>query len=897
MNEGRYRVLVVDGNAADQEWLRRALSGGAQETFEATEARRGSIGLEAARAVPPDCIIVDHRLPDMDGMAFVTALRGERGDAPTAIVILTEHADGPVAVHAMRTGAHEYLVKGASPAEVRRAIRAAIERQARLRTSPYKVLIIDDSPEDRATYRRRLSKGPERFEFREAETGEDGMALARSFHPDCVLLDYQLPDMDGIEVVTTLLHERGHGNVAIIMLTGQGNETVAVRALKAGAEDYLAKGPGLESLPQAVRAAVEKVALRRRVDEQRRQIELHRNQLRVTLASIGDAVITTDRAGKVAFMNPVAETLTGWRSPAAQGRPLEEVFVIRNEETKKTVENSAERALREGVVLGLANHTVLIGNDGMERPIDDSAAPIRGESGETLGAVLVFRDVTERRRNEQSLLLQSRVLESMTEGVSVANESGVIFYTNPAEERMFGYERGELLGKHVTILNDYSPEENHRRMDNVLQQLKAGGTWTGEWHNRRKDGTTFTTYARITTLQTPSGTSFVCVQEDVSDRRRLEDELQRRVAELALADKRKDEFLAMLAHELRNPLAPLKNAVHVLKLRSGDWKTVDQVREMMERQIGHMGRLVDDLLDVSRITQGKITLKFERLDLARLVREAVGDHQNAFWSAQLSLGMQVPETPVWVTGDATRLTQVLDNFLTNAQKFTNVGGEIMVTVSTDGGHARLSVRDNGIGIEADVLPLIFHVFAQADKSLARSRGGLGLGLAIVKGLVELHGGQVWARSEGLGQGTEMVVELPLEQELPALAPASGPLRRPGGRHRILVIEDNNDAAESLRLLLDVSGYDVKLAHTGPDGVHAALDWRPDVVICDIGLPGMDGFAVARQLRQNSTIQHVRLIAVTGYGREEDAIKAKAAGFDDYLIKPADPERLLSKLDG
>jgi PAS domain S-box-containing protein len=895
MSERRYRLLVVEDSPEDRAAYRRALAGG-EEPFEVEEAEAGAAGLARCREAAPDCVLLDNGLPDMDAVEFLESLKGGRSEPPVPVVVVTGQGSESLAVRAMRAGAHDYLVKGAPAADIRRAVRAAMERQARLPDRPYRVLILDDSPEDRAAYRRRLSHGPDRFEFREAETGEEGLALFGQFRPDCVLLDYQLPDTDGIEVLAQLARECGGELPAVVVLTGQGNERVAVRALKAGAEDYLVKGPGLETLPQAVRSAVEKVALRHRVEEQRRELERHRNQLRVTLASIGDAVIATDPQGGVTFLNAVAERLTGWPTDEARGRPLPEVFAIINQQTRRPVENPALRALREGAIVGLANHTVLVARDGAERPIDDSAAPIRDENGVVYGSVLVFRDVTDRYRAEQSLLLQSRVLESMAEGVSVADESGVIFYTNPAEDRMFGYERGGLVGLHVTQQNDYPPEENARRVNEVIAQLKAGGAWTGEWRNRRKDGSVFTTHARITRLDVGGRGCFVCVQEDVSERHRLEDELQCRVNELALADRRKDEFLAMLAHELRNPLAPIKNALHVLKLRSGDWQTVDRVREMMERQVGHMGRLIDDLLDVSRITQGKIKLKLERLDLARLARECAADHRAEFEAARVALSVAAPETPVWVTGDATRLTQVVDNFLTNALKFTNPDGRVALAVGAAGGRATLSVRDTGIGIEPEFLPTIFDVFAQADKSLDRSRGGMGLGLAIVKGLVELHGGAVAARSEGLGRGTEMLVELPVEPEPQALSPAAGRRAGAGRPMRVLVVEDSRDSAESLRLLLEATGHEVRLAHSGDEGVRAALEWHPDAVVCDIGLPGMDGFAVARQLRRHPATAGVMLVAVTGYGRAEDAEKARESGFDDHLVKPADPGRLLEKLE-
>ena len=895
MAEPRYRILIVDDSTEDRKAYRRALARLTEREFDFLEAETGEEGLTLCRSTLPDCVILDHRLPDMDAVSFLASLCHGRTEPPVPVVVLTGQGNEAVAVRALKAGAQDYLVKGASEGEIQRAVGAAIERHVRPMDRTYRVLIIEDSPEDREICRRHLLQGPEQFEFMEAEVGEAGIALCRTFNPDCVLLDYGLPDMDGIEVLTRLNIEYGRDSLAIIMLTGQGNEALAVRALKAGAEDYFVKGPALDGLGQAVRSAVEKAALRRRLEEERREVERSRNELQVTLTSIGDAVISTDVRGGITFLNGVAESLTGWTSSEAAGRSLEEVFVIVNEDSRMAAENPALRALREGVVVGLANHTLLIARDGVERPIDDSAAPIRDEKGSVLGAVLVFRDVTERRRTEQSLLLQSRVLESMIEGVSVADENGVIFYTNPTEDRLFGYERGELSGRHVSVQNDYSPEENERRVSEVIQSLRDGGSWTGEWRNRRKDGSVFISFARITTLDVRGRQCLVCVREDITDRKDLEEELQRRISELAFAARRKDEFLAMLAHELRNPLAPIRNSLHVLKLKNGDWEAIDVVREIMERQVGHLGRLVDDLLDVSRITQGKVELKLERVDLARLVRQCAADHYTMFESAEITLNVESPETPVWVSGDATRLTQVLDNLLTNALKFTNPGGAVRISVAIEGELANVSVRDNGIGIPAELLSGVFDVFAQADKSLARSRGGLGLGLAIVSRLVTMHGGTVSARSEGHGRGSEIVFDLPLEQEPPPLTPAEARPRQAALRRRILVVEDNDDSAETLRMLLKLSGYEVRVAHTGTEGVRAAAEWLPDTVICDIGLPELDGFAVARCLRQEPSTAGIRLIALTGYGQPEDTMNAREAGFDDLLVKPADPDQLFQTL--
>jgi PAS domain S-box-containing protein len=365
------------------------------------------------------------------------------------------------------------------------------------------------------------------------------------------------------------------------------------------------------------------------------------------------------------------------------------------------------------------------------------------------------------------------------------------------------------------------------------------------------------------------------------------------------ADRRKDEFLAMLAHELRNPLAPIRNSLHILRMTGGDWSVVEQVRGMMERQAQHLGRLVDDLLDVSRITLGKMQVRRQRLDLVQIARQSVEAHRPAFAARQVALRLDCPETPVWVSGDATRLAQVLDNLLTNALKFTAEDGEVDVTIAAEQGcRTMVSVRDTGVGIEVDMLPRLFETFSQADRTLDRSQGGLGLGLAIVKGLAELHGGTVRAESAGLGQGSVFTVTLPQEQEPAALASApmtSGPA---AGHLRVLVVEDSQDAADSLSLLLRLFGYKVTVAYSGPEGVRAAAAERPDVVICDIGLPGMDGYRVAMALRDNPATAAARLIALTGYGQEEDRRRTREAGFDEHLVKPADPaavQRILAEV--
>jgi PAS domain S-box-containing protein len=373
----------------------------------------------------------------------------------------------------------------------------------------------------------------------------------------------------------------------------------------------------------------------------------------------------------------------------------------------------------------------------------------------------------------------------------------------------------------------------------------------------------------------------VGVVVDITERKQVEEALKE-------ADRRKDQFLFMLAHELRNPLAPIQNALHVLQQLGAPDPTVQQYQEMIERQVKHLTRLVNDLLEVNRAIRGRIELRRERLDLARLVRTAAADHRNAFDRAGLALDVAVPELPVWIMGDPTRLTQVLDNLLQNGLKFTERGGRVRVGLAVRCGEVEVVTRDTGVGIEPDVLPHIFEAFTQADRSLDRSRGGLGLGLSLVKRLVDLHGGEVRASSAGPGRGAEFLIRLPVEPEPAALSEMPTAPRPAGKRLRILVVEDSRDAADSLKMLLELYGYEVVVAYSRPDGVERTEAWRPNVVLCDIGLPGLDGYGVASELRRKSFTAKARLIAVTGYGSEEDRRRSQEPGFHAHLTKPVDP---------
>jgi signal transduction histidine kinase/DNA-binding response OmpR family regulator len=361
------------------------------------------------------------------------------------------------------------------------------------------------------------------------------------------------------------------------------------------------------------------------------------------------------------------------------------------------------------------------------------------------------------------------------------------------------------------------------------------------------------------------------------------------------ADRRKNEFLSMLAHELRNPLAPIRNAVQILRLRGPAEPELRAVQDMIDRQVHQLVRLVDDLLDISRITRGKIRLQTEAVDLTALVQRAVETSRPLIDARGHDLTVSLPAQLVRVQGDPVRLAQVLGNLLNNAAKYTEEGGRIWLTVERDDGEAVFRVRDTGLGIPPDMLARVFDLFTQVDRALDRSQGGLGIGLTLVKRLIEMHAGRVQAHSAGTNQGSEFVVRLPALADAPAppgnvngVAP-----RPPAGvsPRRVLVLDDNIDGAESLAVLLRIGGHDVRVRHDGPAGLALAEEFRPDLVFLDIGLPGMDGYEVARRLRERPGLAGVRLVALTGYGQEEDVRRGRQAGIDRHLVKPADPAAL------
>jgi PAS domain S-box-containing protein len=492
------------------------------------------------------------------------------------------------------------------------------------------------------------------------------------------------------------------------------------------------------------------------------------------------------------------------------------------------------------------------------------------------------------------------IVDHVVDGIISIDERGTITTFNRAAERIFGYGSVEALGQNVSLLMPQPHRGAHDSyMANFARTGQGGIIGVGrEVMGRRKDGSEFPMELAVSEFLHGNRRHFTGIVRDISDRRRLEDELRRRLHELAEADRQKNEFLATLGHELRNPMAPMHNALHILKRKPTSPEVTERAREIMERQLQQLVRLVDDLLDVSRIQGGKVELRQEVIDLREPVRRGCETAQALIDAQGHRFEARLPSEPYWVKGDSDRLSQVIANLLTNAAKYTDRAGAIVLSLQREGDAAALRVRDTGVGIAPELLPRVFDLFVQGRRTLERSQGGLGIGLTLVRKLVELHKGSVAVYSEGPGKGSEFVVALPI-----ATAPPEVGERRAGGAEagagdaawKVLVVDDNVDACESTALILVASGYEVRCLYEGSSVLATAMSWQPDAIILDIGLPGMSGLEVSAQLRQYPQFHSTPLAAVTGYGQQEDRRRSQHAGFDIHLTKPVSPKELLEWL--
>jgi PAS domain S-box-containing protein len=645
---------------------------------------------------------------------------------------------------------------------------------------------------------------------------------------------------------------------------------------------------------------------------------------RVTLASIGDGIIACDPDGRVTYLNPVAEALTGWTSDAASGAALVDVFHIVNENTRERVQNPADLVIRTGRTVGLANHTVLISRHGQERAISDSAAPILDDRNRVLGVVLVFRDFSEQRRAEAALATQREwlqtTLESIGDAVIATDVQGRIVFMNAVAERLTGWGHKRALGMECPAVFHIVNEYTRAVVDNPVTRVLQEGMVVGLANHTiliAADGRERPIDDSGAPIRTPEGdiAGAVLVFRDVTERRRLESERDVASAErerllvserAARADAEranhlKDDFVAMVSHELRTPLNAIMGWTELMTRKRGDEETLTRGLDVVMRNTRLQTQLISDLLDVSRIVSGKLRLDFQSLDLAPIVDAAIDTVQPDADRKKVAIVTELDRRTMPVAGDPARLQQIVWNLLSNAIKFTPSGGTIRVGLRRHDGFAEIVVSDNGMGIPPQFLPFVFDRFQQADASRTRRKGGLGLGLSIVKNLVELHDGHVVAESAGEGTGATFTVMLPIG---PPASVRGHDLTASSGTEvtgnvslegiHVLLVEDDLDTAESVRRLLESHNGRVSLASSAAAALAKLSEEVPDILISDISLPEMDGYALMESIRAKPPAGGpVLAIVLTAYARPEDRTRALLAGYQAHLTKPIEAHDLLA----
>jgi PAS domain S-box-containing protein len=597
------------------------------------------------------------------------------------------------------------------------------------------------------------------------------------------------------------------------------------------------------------------------------------------LLELGDALCELDRDFRVVRVNERQEQLTGIPRAQSIGKTHWELWPETGQPGSPWW-REYHRCMLERVPVQFENYYGPLG-------LWSNVTVYPTHSG---GIAIFFRDVTERKRAEEALRSSAEKFSAAFHGNASAMaltrmRDGVVLDINEAYTKLLGYTRDDLVGR-PPVNVWHSPEDRAA----VFRDLERDGrAMTREVRVVKKGGEVWSGLLSAQLVTMDGERIIIASIVDITERKRAEEALRGANERLKEADRRKDEFLGMLSHELRNPLAPIRNSIYIMRHTDAGSDQAVRAQAVIERQTEHLTRLVDDLLDMTRIARGKIELRRARVDLRELVTHAADDFRLVMQDRSVAFDVLVPAEKLWADADPTRVTQMVGNLLHNASKFTRRGDRVILSIQRTEDTAGICVRDTGAGIEPGLLPNVFDPFVQGERTLARTEGGLGLGLALVKGIAELHGGTVRAESGGAGMGTEFVVTLPLASAGVELRRSVGVAPSGTGR-RVLVVDDNADGAESLAELATVMGHTVDVALDGPTAVDMARANPPDVVLCDIGLPGMSGYDVARALR-SSCGRTIRLVAVSGYAQPEDVERAIEAGFDGHIAKPPDPEEV------
>ncbi len=936
----RPRILLADDNADMRDYVRRLLS----DRYEVTAVSDGRAAVRAARQNVPDLVLADVMMPELDGFGLLRELRSDSRTRDVPILLLSARAGEEARVDGLAAGADDYITKPFNARELLARIESSLEL-AKLRRETLEVICKSEEmlAADKKVLQLIVSGAPLPQVLdtliRETEAqSPDGMlgsvlllddtgrhllhgaapslpeAYNRVIHGltigpkagSCGTAAFTRKPVDVYDIAPNplwadfkeLAAAHGLGACCSTPILSSGGELLGTIAMYY----HRPHVPG-ERDRQLIGHATQLagIVIERKRAEQR--VRDSQERLQVALANSDTGTFRWNPyTGEFLEFDENLKRLFGF-APDEPVRITED-FIARVHPDDVPALVAAVDRCRRGADFEMEYQVILPA--GRIRWLYDRAKMERDAEGRPTYLVGACTDITKRKQAEQRLQEKERRLRELIEALPTA------VYTTDAAGRitMFNQAAVELAGRVPQVGVDswcvswklYRPDGTplpHDQCPMAVALKEDRPIRGGEIIVERPDGTRLTAMPYPTPLYDASGqlVGAINMLVDITERKQMEEALRE-------ADRRKNEFLAMLAHELRNPLAPIRNSLHLLRMAGTEGGAIGRVHEMMERQVNHMVRLVDDLLEVSRITRGKIELRKEPVELAAIIRSAVETSKPLIEAAGHRLAITLPPTPLILDADPVRLAQVVANLLNNAAKYTDPDGQIWLNVQAANGGGELpgevviSVRDNGIGIPADMLPRVFDMFTQIDRTLGRAQGGLGIGLTLVRSLVQIHGGRVEAKSAGPGQGSEFIVRLPLA---PAHRPDPAEPHRHHGQatvlppQRLLIVDDNRDAADTLGMLLNFLGADVQVVSDGPAALETLRTYRPDAVLLDIGMPGMDGYEVARRIRQDPALAEVVLIALTGWGQEDDHNRSQEAGFDHHLVKPVDPDVLQALL--
>ena len=898
------RVVLIDDSPDDRNEIRRLLLKGSDRQYEFVEAENGSAGLRAVLDVmtgPPACVVLDYLLPDVEALEMLAAMIGPDGLTVCPVLVVTGVADQRLGPSMLRAGAQDFIAKNWMTAGgLTRAVENATERWAITRALQARTAA--------------LQVTQDRLQLAMDVAGLGIMAI--DYLTDSATPDSAAAAMFGLEagvpVRRTVLHARihpdDHEEIMRLMnacLEPDGDGCFAmehrvvrpdgsIRWLQVKKQALFSDVGGIRRARSAVLAAVDITARKGAAETIAQQVR----EMDMLYETVPTGLFQFDDALRFVRVNAWTARITGRSIDAHVGRTVSEVLPP---ELAGQFEGALRHVLRTGEpLLGLDLHGAMAVHTG-ELYWLASYYPVYGAGGGVIGVHGVIQDVTEQKLLTDAVERNRRTLYAVVEqcpygiylvdadlrfaSVNTRSESGAFASIRPVVGRAFD----------DTIRILWSEPTAAEIIDALRHTLDTGEPYVAKDFLRARADVDLTEGYEweLHRVIMPDGRhGVVCYFYDSTELRAIEQQLKE-------TDRRKDEFLATLAHELRNPLAPIRNGLELLKLAGEQEPVVEKARAMMERQLTQMVRLVDDLMDVSRISRGTLELRKERMPLVDVVNSALEATRPLARQMGHTVSVTLPTQPLLVEVDYTRLAQVFINLLNNAAKYSNRGGHIELVVEQQGGDVVVTVQDTGIGIGDDQLLRIFEMFTQVDSALEKSQGGLGIGLALVKRLVELHGGVVEATSNGPGQGSAFVVRLPIVvdtspqlgvvvESVTAAAQAS---------MRVLIVDDNRDAADSLETVLRGAGHDTRTAYDGHACLETAEEFRPDVIVLDIGLPTMNGYDVCRRIRASPWGRAIIVIAATGWGQDDDLRLAREAGFDHHMLKPVDPQALMAVLSG